>query len=113
MRCASRCHLSISAAVYPSPSSRRSTFSLGSPFSRTAHTRPAVGAGARSTRGEAGSTGTDQTSLKGPAAARSSRATLTGPAGRGKRTDSWKARVSAFASGVACHSPKTLAKPRE
>ena len=79
--------------------------SLGSPFSATAHTRPAAGEGARSIRGEAGSTGTVQTSLNGPASARSKKTTRTGACGAGKRTDSWNARARVFASAVVPHSP--------
>jgi hypothetical protein len=60
-----------------------------------------------------GSTATDQTSRKRPPSPRFLRTTLTGPAGSGKRTDSWKARGRSLASAVVSHSPKMLANPRE
>jgi hypothetical protein len=61
----------------------------------------------------AGSTVACQTVSKACSALRRCTVTLTGAAGTGKRSDSWKVRCECAASAVVTHSAKIEAKPRE
>ena len=87
-RVASAWNLGISAAVYPSPITSRSTFSEGGPLSNRGHTSPAGSRSAGLTNREAGSTTVDQSSRKLLSAFRPLSTTWTGAFGHGNRSDS-------------------------
>ena len=104
-RVASAWNLGISAAVYPSPITSRSTFSEGGPLSNSGQTTPAGWRSTGLTNRDAGSTTVDQRPRKLLSASRRLSTTCTGTRGHGNRSDSWKLRCTSRYSGVVSHSP--------
>jgi hypothetical protein len=85
--------------------------SAGGPCSITGQTRAADGGAARLTNGDAGSMDADHASRNDPSARRVFNTICTGPAGSGKRSDSWNARDTDFASSVVSHFPIDRSEP--
>src|SRR5580698_3839766 len=104
-----------SAAVYPSPSTSKSTLFAGLPIFCNSSNAPGDGGRDRSTDSLFGSTTVFQTSFQDGLALspRSFSDTSTTASGFGNRSDSENVRFPWSASSVVFHSPNTELNPRE